>query len=116
MTVRSFTTAAALAVVALSSATAQTAAPAPSARTATPTPTPAPQRATVVRDTATGKLRAPTAEEAAELAATPAPSSARSAVRVRSSSASAVESMNRIAARSSRTTAPGAYSFSTAVR
>lgn len=42
---------------------------------------PAANRATVVKDPTTGKLRAPTAEEAAELAATPAPSSARSARR-----------------------------------
>lgn len=62
------TLAAALAAVALSPAQAEPAKPAS-------------QRATVVRDAATGKLRAPTAEEAAELAATPAPSAARSARR-----------------------------------
>ena len=42
---------------------------------------PAPQRATVVKDPSTGRLRAPTAEEAAELAATQPPSSARGARR-----------------------------------
>jgi hypothetical protein len=38
-------------------------------------------RATVVRDAATGRLRAPTAEEAAELAAAAPPSNARAARR-----------------------------------
>lgn len=67
MIVRSFA-AAALAAFALAPAAAEPARAAP-------------QRATVVKDPTTGKLRAPTAEEAAELAATPAPSSARSARR-----------------------------------
>lgn len=72
MIVRSFATATATALaVATGSALAQTAPPAK----------PAPQRATVVKDAATGRLRAPTAEEAAELAATQPPSSARSARR-----------------------------------
>jgi hypothetical protein len=61
MIVRSFATATATALaVATGSALAQTAPPAK----------PAPQRATVVKDASTGRLRAPTAEEAAELAAT----------------------------------------------